>query len=68
MLKGGEVFVFLKPKDPIYVKIEKLNFTVLLTSQANIAQVLAELKVYTTEVDVDSFPELCRTLDNMTPK
>lgn len=62
------LFVFGKFKDPIYVKIEKLNVMILLTSQSNIAQVLAELKEYTTEVDVDSFPKMWSTLDSMAPK
>ncbi|XP_062903337.1 AP-1 complex subunit beta-1-like [Mobula hypostoma] len=37
----------------IYVKLEKLDIVIRLASQANIAQVLAELKEYATEVDVD---------------
>lgn len=36
---------FVKYEDPIYVKIEKLNIMILLASQANIAQVLAELNI-----------------------
>nr|KAG5694283.1 hypothetical protein BaRGS_032001 [Batillaria attramentaria] len=39
--------------DPIYVKLEKLDIMIRLTNQGNIAQVLAELKEYATEVDVD---------------
>ncbi|XP_074640623.1 AP-1 complex subunit beta-1-like isoform X2 [Tubulanus polymorphus] len=44
---------FVKYNDPIYVKLEKLDIMIRLTSQGNIAQVLAELKEYATEVDVD---------------
>merc|ERR1712226_1774664 len=44
---------FVKYNDPIYVKLEKLDIMIRLTNQANIAQVLAELKEYATEVDVD---------------
>ena len=44
---------FVKYNDPIYVKLEKLDIMIRLTNQANIANVLAELKEYATEVDVD---------------
>ncbi|XP_065663309.1 AP-1 complex subunit beta-1 isoform X2 [Hydra vulgaris] len=44
---------FVKYNDPIYVKLEKLDIMIRLASQQNIAQVLAELKEYATEVDVD---------------
>ena len=36
---------FVKYNDPIYIKLEKLDIMIRLTSQANIAQVLSELKV-----------------------
>lgn len=35
---------FVKYNDPIYVKLEKLDIMIRLASQANIAQVLSELK------------------------
>ena len=44
---------FVKYNDPIYVKLEILDIMIRLASQANIAQVLSELKEYATEVDVD---------------
>ncbi|XP_055343172.1 AP-1 complex subunit beta-1-like [Paramacrobiotus metropolitanus] len=44
---------FVKYNDPIYVKLEKLDIMIRLASPANIAQVLAELKEYATEVDID---------------
>ncbi|KAJ8312347.1 hypothetical protein KUTeg_009720 [Tegillarca granosa] len=44
---------FVKYNDPIFVKLEKLDIMIRLTNQGNIAQVLAELKEYATEVDVD---------------
>jgi vesicle coat complex subunit len=34
------------------IKLEKLDMIIRLTSQANIAQVLSELKEYSTEVDI----------------
>jgi len=44
---------FCKYNDPIYVKMEKLEIIIKLVSEKNIDQVLAELKEYATEVDVD---------------
>eukprot|EP00037_Helgoeca_nana_P017840 m.169740 g.169740 ORF g.169740 m.169740 type:complete len:885 (+) comp24173_c0_seq1:4038-6692(+) len=44
---------FVKYNDPIYVKLEKLDVMIRLANDSNIQQVLAELKEYATEVDVD---------------
>jgi vesicle coat complex subunit len=44
---------FVKYNDPIYVKLEKLDIMIRLANSSNVAQVLAELKEYATEVDVD---------------
>lgn len=43
--------IFAKYKDPIYVKLEKLDIMIRLESHATPAQVLAEQKAYATEVD-----------------
>ncbi|VDP33403.1 unnamed protein product [Soboliphyme baturini] len=53
ILKQEMKVFFVKYNDPIYVKMEKLDIMIRLASQANVAQVLAELKEYATEVDVD---------------
>ncbi|CAM9117408.1 unnamed protein product [Lampetra fluviatilis] len=53
---------FVKYNDPIYVKLEKLNIMMRLASPANIAQVLAELKEYATEVDVDFVRKAVRAI------
>ena len=53
ILKQEMKVFFVKYNDPIYIKLEKLDFKIRLTSQATIAQVLSELKEYSTEVDVD---------------
>lgn len=53
VLKHEMKVFFVKYNDPIYVKLEKLDIMIRLTNQSNIAQVLAELKEYATEVDVD---------------
>lgn len=44
---------FCKYNDPIYVKLEKLEIMVALASEQNTTAVLAELKEYAQEVDVD---------------
>jgi vesicle coat complex subunit len=44
---------FVKYNDPIYVKMEKLDVMIRLASDENVQQVLAELKEYAQEVDVD---------------
>ncbi|MEE6511050.1 hypothetical protein FKM82_017227 [Ascaphus truei] len=53
---------FVKYNDPIYVKLEKLDIMIRLASPANIAQVLAELKEYATEVDVDFVRKAVRAI------
>lgn len=52
----------MKYNDPIYVKLEKLDIMIRLASQANIAQVLSELKEYATEVDVDFVRKAVRAI------
>ena len=44
---------FCKYNDPIYVKMEKLEIIIRLTTERNIDQVLLEFKEYATEVDVE---------------
>lgn len=44
ILKQELKVFFVKYNDPVYVKLEKLDIMIRLTNQANIAQVLAELK------------------------
>ena len=53
---------FVKYNDPIYVKLEKLDIMIRLASQANITQVLSELKEYATEVDVDFVRKAVRAI------
>lgn len=51
---ANEVRVFFcKYNDPIYVKMEKLEIMIQLTSERNFEQVLLEFKEYATEVDID---------------
>ena len=49
---AGEVKVFFcRYNDPIYVKMEKLDVLVMLTSDQTVDQTLAEFKEYATEID-----------------
>lgn len=62
ILKHEMKVFFVKYNDPIYVKLEKLDIMIRLASQANINQVLAELKEYATEVDVDFVRKAVRAI------
>uniref|UniRef100_A0A8C5LTR7 AP complex subunit beta n=1 Tax=Leptobrachium leishanense TaxID=445787 RepID=A0A8C5LTR7_9ANUR len=62
ILKHEMKVFFVKYNDPIYVKLEKLDIMIRLASPANIAQVLAELKEYATEVDVDFVRKAVRAI------
>ncbi|KJE92686.1 adaptor-like protein complex 1 beta 1 subunit [Capsaspora owczarzaki ATCC 30864] len=53
ILKNEMKVFFVQYNDPIYVKMEKLDIMIRLAAEHNVAQVLAELKEYATEVDVD---------------
>nr|KAF6378872.1 hypothetical protein mMyoMyo1_009762 [Myotis myotis] len=62
ILKQEIKVFFVKYNDPIYVKLEKLDIMIHLASQASIAQVLAELKEYATEVDADFVHKAVRAI------
>lgn len=62
ILKHEMKVFFVKYNDPIYVKLEKLDIMIRLASQANINQVLTELKEYATEVDVDFVRKAVRAI------
>ncbi|CAF4510152.1 unnamed protein product, partial [Rotaria sp. Silwood2] len=62
ILKNEMKVFFVKYNDPIYVKLEKLDIMIRLTNATNIAQVLAELKEYATEVDVDFVRKAVRAI------
>ncbi|KAL4592554.1 hypothetical protein LXL04_005554 [Taraxacum kok-saghyz] len=53
---------FCKYNDPIYVKMEKLEIMIKLTSDRNIDQVLLEFKEYATEVDVEFVRKAVRAI------
>lgn len=62
ILKHEMKVFFVKYNDPIYVKLEKLDIMIRLASQQNINHVLAELKEYATEVDVDFVRKAVRAI------
>ncbi|XP_071530361.1 AP-1 complex subunit beta-1 isoform X2 [Panulirus ornatus] len=62
LLKHEMKVFFVKYNDPIYVKLEKLDIMIRLASEANIVQVLSELKEYATEVDVDFVRKAVRAI------
>jgi AP-1 complex subunit beta-1 len=53
---------FCKYNDPIYVKLEKLEIIMLLVNEDNVKHVLAELREYATEVDVDFVRKAVRAI------
>ncbi|KAI9016772.1 adaptin N terminal region-domain-containing protein [Hyaloraphidium curvatum] len=52
-LKNEMKVFFCKYNDPIYVKLAKLEIMIRLANDANVAQVLSELREYASEVDVE---------------
>lgn len=53
---------FCKYNDPSYVKLEKLEVMVSLTTAANIDQVLMEFREYAAEVDIDFVRKAVRAI------
>ncbi|KAI9637892.1 vesicle-mediated transport-related protein [Dioszegia hungarica] len=65
----NEVKVFFcKYNDPIYVKLAKLEIMYRLTREDNVAEVLAELKEYASEVDVDFVRKAVRSIGRLAIK
>jgi vesicle coat complex subunit len=65
----NEVKVFFcKYNDPIYVKLAKLEIMYRLTREENVAEVLAELKEYASEVDVDFVRKAVRSIGRLAIK
>jgi len=53
---------FIKYNDPIYVKMEKLEIMIMLSSEKNIVQVLTEFKEAASEVDVEFIRRAVRAI------
>ncbi|KAG7539700.1 hypothetical protein FFLO_03417 [Filobasidium floriforme] len=59
---------FCKYNDPIYVKMAKLEIMYRLTREDNVQEVLAELKEYANEVDVDFVRKAVRSIGRLAIK
>jgi AP-2 complex subunit beta-1 len=65
----NEVKVFFcKYNDPVYVKMAKLEIMYRLANEKNVEQVLAELREYATEVDVDFVRKAVRSIGRLAIK
>lgn len=65
----NEVKVFFcKYNDPIYVKMAKLEIIYRLANERNVEQVLAELREYASEVDVDFARKAVRSIGRLAIK
>lgn len=53
---------FCKYNDPAYVKLEKLDIMVKLSSEKNVDTLLSELKEYASEVDYDFVKKAVRAI------
>ncbi|KAJ6246559.1 ap-1 complex subunit beta-1 [Anaeramoeba flamelloides] len=53
---------FCKYKDPIYVKMEKIEIIVMLVRKRNVRAVLKELKLYAEEVDLEFVKKSIRAI------
>ncbi|GAA6003511.1 hypothetical protein JCM10207_000368 [Rhodosporidiobolus poonsookiae] len=60
--------IFCKFNDPIYVKMAKLEIIYRLANERNIEQVLAELREYTSEVNVEFVRKSVRTIGRLAIK
>lgn len=59
---------FCKYNDPPYVKFEKLDIMVRIASESNVDQLLAELKEYALEVDMDFVRRAVRAIGQVAIK
>ncbi|GJN90766.1 hypothetical protein Rhopal_003780-T1 [Rhodotorula paludigena] len=68
VLRNDVKVFFAKYNDPIYVKLAKLEIIYRLANSRNVEQVLAELKEYASEVDVDFVRKSVRTIGRLAIK
>ncbi|BGP40403.1 hypothetical protein JCM10449v2_004365 [Rhodotorula kratochvilovae] len=68
VLRNDVKVFFAKYNDPIYVKLAKLEIIYRLANARNVEQVLAELKEYASEVDVDFVRKAVRTIGRLAIK
>ncbi|GAA6059039.1 hypothetical protein JCM10212_001264 [Sporobolomyces blumeae] len=68
VLQNDVKVFFCKYNDPIYVKLAKLEIIYRLANPRNVEQVLAELKEYASEVDVEFVRKSVRTIGRLAIK
>ncbi|GAA5964707.1 hypothetical protein JCM3765_004363 [Sporobolomyces pararoseus] len=68
VLRNDVKVFFCKYNDPIYVKLAKLEIIYRLANEKNVEQVLAELKEYASEVDVEFVRKSVRTIGRLAIK
>jgi AP-2 complex subunit beta-1 len=68
VLKNDIRVFFCKYNDPIYVKVTKLELIFMLATEANIKEVLNELKEYATEIDVHFVRKSVRAIGKLAIK
>ncbi|KAK4056663.1 hypothetical protein OIO90_002215 [Microbotryomycetes sp. JL221] len=68
VLKNDVKVFFCKYNDPIYVKLAKLEIIYRLANEKNVEQVLAELKEYAAEVDVEFVRKAVRAIGRIAIK
>lgn len=68
MLQNEVKVFFCKYNDPVYVKMAKLEIMYRLANERNVEQVLAELREYATEVDVDFVRKAVRSIGRLAIK
>eukprot|EP01126_Amoeba_proteus_P058011 TRINITY_DN7439_c0_g1_i1.p1 TRINITY_DN7439_c0_g1~~TRINITY_DN7439_c0_g1_i1.p1 ORF type:complete len:439 (-),score=88.79 TRINITY_DN7439_c0_g1_i1:184-1500(-) len=55
-------FFFCRYRDPIYIKIEKLEIMLMLVNKRNVDSVLREFKEYSSNVDVEFVRKVIKTI------
>ncbi|GAA5837693.1 hypothetical protein JCM3766R1_000556 [Sporobolomyces carnicolor] len=68
VLRNDVKVFFCKYNDPIYVKLAKLEIIYRLANERNVEQVLAELKEYASELDVEFVRKAVRTIGRLAIK
>ncbi|MCO5549531.1 hypothetical protein L7F22_003003 [Adiantum nelumboides] len=68
VLQNEVKIFFCKYNDPVYVKMAKLEIMYRLANERNVEQVLAELREYATEVDVDFVRKAVRSIGRLAIK
>ncbi|GIX61013.1 beta adaptin [Babesia caballi] len=65
LLEGNVRAFFCKTRDPLYLRIEKLDIMVKLATTTNYQKILAELREYATDVDVDFVRRAVRAIGSL---